>query len=592
VNGITSRINKLVEDFQNKEVEIVKGYTFNQAKTLRLIELYSNSKFETGDMDSQGFKKFFYNINQFPVDIEAKATDIDTKDYLFLPEAGRNKDILGSFFMKKEFDVWTKENKWGSKLNEIIKNRPKYGSVVVKKFKNTIKTVNIHNIVCDPTVEYLWKGPVIENHIWTAQELLALPYDEDKKQEVIDLYEKNQEENQIIGREFYGWVKLGDIEDQYKGAKDRAAYCVVIAAGVEKVKKDRDEEQNLGIVLYWKEIKAPEEGNLGDFPYRETHRRKIAGRWLGVGKVEELFDPQIRINELQNIKGKGLYWSSMFAFQSRDATVARNLLEDLVNGEILRVDSEITPINTGRVDLNAFQQEENRWDKNIQERSFTFESETGESMPSGTPFRLGALLSAKSGGFFKLQREDIGLFLVDLFYEVMVPLFRKDRRKKHMIMLPADEKGMEERVNEIVEWLLQEEINAGLLPANLEERRAQVREKVLSKGFLPIEIPESYYDDVEMKIKLVITDEQTDIAQRLETLTNLFTVVAQDPTRPPEQKDALLRGIMQLAGVNPSDYGMNALAKPVQPMPMPEMGATPPMTGMAVPTNITNTTTE
>jgi len=433
VNSITSRINQLVKDFETREVKIVEGYTFNQVKTLRLIELYSNSQFETGHLDSQGFYKFFYNINQFPVDVEAKATDIDTKDYLFLPEAGRNKDILGSFFMKKEFDVWSKEEKWGQKLNEIVRNRPKYGSVVVKKVKNTIRPVNIHNIVNDPTVDLLWKGPVVENHIWTSQELEAMPYEEAKIKEVIDLYEKNSDENEILGREFYGWIKLSDVSDEYKGKKDRTAYCMVVAAGVEKTETKDKNEVNLGVVLYWKEIKAPEEGALGDFPYRETHRRKIPGRWLGVGKVEELFDPQIRMNELQNIKGKGLYWSSLFAFQSKDPVVVRNLLEDLVNGEIVRVDSEITPINTGRVDLSAFQQEEQRWDKNIQERSFTFESETGESMPSGTPFRLGALLAAKSGGFFKLQREDIGLFLVDLFYEVMIPLFKKDRRKKQAL---------------------------------------------------------------------------------------------------------------------------------------------------------------
>ena len=356
---------------------------------------------------------------------------------------------------------------------------------------------------------------------------------------------------------------------------------MVVAAGVEKTETLNDKSEiNLGIVLYWKEIKAPTEDDFGDFPYRENHRRKIHGRWFGIGKVEELFDPQIRMNELQNIKGKGLYIRALALFQGRDPIIARNLLEDLLNGEYMRVDSEITPIQMPNSPLAEFAQEENRWDKNIQERSFTFESETGESMPSGTPFRLGALLSAKSGGFFNLQREDIGLFLVDIFYEVMIPLFKKDKRKKHTLMLPLDGKGMEEKLNDIVEWLLQEEIKAGKVPDSLELRRTAIREKIVKRKFLPVEVPDSYYDSVEPNIKLIITDEQMDYSKKLETLTNLFTAVAQDPTRPPEQKDALLKGIMSLAGVNPAEYGFNAMptqmiAPPGQlPQGMPGEGMT------------------
>ena len=584
---ITSKINTLVQEFPNKIVNLPGGWKFSQKKTLDKIELYHNSQFETGNLDSQGFYKFFYNINQFPVDVEAKGTDIDTKDYLFLPPDGAAKSYVGPFLMQEEFTDWARDNHWGRKLNEIVYSRPKYGSVVLKKVKNTIKQVNLHNLVNNPTVDLLWKDSVVENHIWTSQELSDMPYDQDKIQEVIDLYEKNSEENQILGREFYGWIKLSDIEDEYKGKKDKTAYCMVVAAGVEKTETLNDKSEiNLGIVLYWKEIKAPTEKDLGDFPYRENHRRKIHGRWLGIGKVEELFDPQIRMNELQNIKGKGLYNSALQIYQSRDQTVARNLLEDLVNGEIMRVDSEITPVNTAKIDLGAFQQEEQRWDKNIQERSFTFESETGESMPSGTPFRLGALLSAKSGGFFNLQREDIGLFLVEIFYEVMIPLFKKDKRQKHTLMLPIDGKGMEEKLNDIVEWLLQEEIKAGKVPDSLELRRNAIREKIVKRKFLPVEVPDSYYDLVDPRIKLVITDEQMDYSKKLETLTNLFTAVAQDPTRPPEQKDALLKGIMTLAGVNPAEYGFNAM--PTQMLPQAPQGPQ----GMPGEAMMTNTNTQ
>jgi hypothetical protein len=361
-----------------------------------------------------------------------------------------------------------------------------------------------------------------------------------------------------------------------------------VVSGVEKKKKQGDQEVRLGTVLWWKEIKAPSEDSMGDFPYRESHRRKIPGRWLGIGKVEELLDPQIRMNELQNIKSKGLHLSALQVFQSRDMTVARNLLEDTLNGEILRVDSEITPLQVKDVNLSHFQQEEQRWDKNIQERSFTFESETGESLPSGTPFRLGALLAAKSGGFFDLMREDIGLFLSDIFYEVMIPLFKADRKKKHSLVLPVDEKGMMDRIKEFTEWILQSELEGGNIPRDIDERRRIIIEKIVKAGFLAIEIPESRYDDVEAKIKLVITDEQIDLNQKLESISSFVQLIASNPAiLQVEPLKNLVFGAMQMAGINPADYGLNV---PIQPMQAPveqQSGQELP-----VPGNVTTQTTQ
>jgi hypothetical protein len=563
--SILGKIRKEVTRFETEKVSIIEGYSFNQKETLRRIELYFNSKFESGEFDSQGFKKFFYNIVQFPVDIEAKATDIDTKDYVFVPESIDYQ--TGTFLIQKEFIHWLKENKWGQKLNELVRARPKYGTVVVKKVKDTIKPVNLHNLINDPRVEHLWQGPVIETHVMTSSELRAMPWDKKAIEDIIELYEENFTENEIIVRERYGYCQVKDLDPS--SDSDEVVYAMVVAAGVEKVEIDQTNkiERELGEVLYYTEITAPkDELNLGDFPYRESHRRKMHGRWLGIGKVEELFDPQIRMNELQNIKSKGLYWSSLQLFQSRDKTVARNMLEDVLNGEILRTDSEITPVNTARTNLADFNQEEQRWDKNVQERAFTFEVETGQSLPSGTPFRLGALLAQKSGGFFNMMREDMGLFLVDLFYECMVPLFKKNKKKKHIVMLPVDEEGLKAKIEEYAEFLLFEEVNSGKLPPNLEERRQAIREKLMSRGFFPIEVPDSFYDDIKFKIKLAITDEQLDFGQKMESVSNLLQVISGNPLvlQNPEIRGILFE-ILNLAGLNPSSLGIN---KPIPQRPV------------------------
>jgi hypothetical protein len=61
-------------------IEIADGYEYSQYQTLRTIELYHNSKFETGNKGSLKREKPFYNIVKLRVNVATRATDIDTKD--------------------------------------------------------------------------------------------------------------------------------------------------------------------------------------------------------------------------------------------------------------------------------------------------------------------------------------------------------------------------------------------------------------------------------------------------------------------------------------------------------------------------------
>jgi hypothetical protein len=66
--------------YRSETIEIADGYEFSQYQTLRTIELYHNSKFTSGNKDSLGREKPFYNISKFRVNVATRATDINTKD--------------------------------------------------------------------------------------------------------------------------------------------------------------------------------------------------------------------------------------------------------------------------------------------------------------------------------------------------------------------------------------------------------------------------------------------------------------------------------------------------------------------------------
>jgi hypothetical protein len=67
------------DSYRSDTASITDGYDLSQYDTLR-TRLYHNSKFTTGNTDSLGREKPFYNVFKFRVNVATRATDLDTKD--------------------------------------------------------------------------------------------------------------------------------------------------------------------------------------------------------------------------------------------------------------------------------------------------------------------------------------------------------------------------------------------------------------------------------------------------------------------------------------------------------------------------------
>ena len=112
-------------------IEIADGYDYSQYQTLRTIELYHNSKFTTGNLDSLKREKPFYNITKFRVNVETRATDIDTKDIQVSSEA--SDGYVQSFILNLRNRNWMKLTNFAAFLNRFGFVRAKYGGVLVKR---------------------------------------------------------------------------------------------------------------------------------------------------------------------------------------------------------------------------------------------------------------------------------------------------------------------------------------------------------------------------------------------------------------------------------------------------------------------------
>jgi hypothetical protein len=528
-------------------------YEFSQFETLALIDLYYNSIFDSGQYDSEGQRKIFLNICKFRSDVASKQIDLDVKDFVFVPTEATSE--WGAFFLNKKFRQWARKNYFGKLINEIVNDFPKYGTVVVKRVGKVIERIPLSKLRVKQDAKNLKIADyVIEEHEMT--------YDEMADMGGWDLTGVNLEfgeKAKVFER--YGRVPLSFYKEKKKETvteedKKRSVDCMcIIMPSSEDSKEKKD-----GQLLFIEEV--------DDRPYEEVHWAKIDGRWLGIGEIENQFENQIFRNMVVNMRRRGLLWSGKKVFQSPDTEIAKNLVRDVRDGEILKImpNGNVTQVNTTTQNLGEFTSAIDEIENNSNQKSFTFEVATGEALPSGTPFRLGVVLSNSVNSHFALKRENLGLFFEEVVYEQLFPIFKKENRKEHILMFSADEEGVELLKQEVISVetsrIFKETLLSGSLP-NVETIRQNVTEQIMKRKNLFMGIPEGLYDQLKASAQLVITGEGVDLAKRIETLTNLYTAMAQkqDP-----RADKILAKILSLTGEN---YDALAGVKPTEPAVAP-----------------------
>lgn len=530
-------------------------YSFNQWQTINRIEMYYNSQFESGKLDSEGQRKWFLNICNFRADIASKQVDIDTKNFVFVPEQGQS--VWGAYFMQKKFRAWAKENFFGETINQTVMDYPKYGTAVLKRVGGQIENVPLMNLRNQQDAKSLAKSTyVIEEHRdMTYSDMENMPgWDVSKVKiqygETKTVYER------------YGFVPL----DYYKREKgltvepgDEMRSIDTMAILVLNIEQ---EKVIGGATLFFDKIKKR--------PYEEVHFKRQRGRWLGIGEVENLFENQVAENMVANMRRKALYWSSKKIFQTQSTETPRNLAKNVHDGEVLMVgvNGQVSQVDMTSHASNEFQNNQEMWKANGDQKTFSYEVATGEALPSGTPFRLGVVLSNAVNSHFALKREQLGLFFVRLVQNQLLEVFKKENRKKHTLPIFANEDGAntlkEVLTNYYLNAELKELILSGKLP-NIEATKEKIKADLEKRKALFMDIEEGLYDEVAVTVALDITGEAIDLPKRIETLTTLYNsmVQAQDP-----RSERVLSVILSLSGENKD---MLVGEKPPQQMGQPQL---------------------
>ena len=549
---ILKQINNEIADFK-KSIPMDEGgnWMFNQLDTINQAIFYTNGKYIGGDVDVDDLKLYFYNITRQSVGTTSKAIDLDTKDILLKTEPGG--DYIKTWFLQRDVKYWLKKQEFGKILNRISDELPQFGSVVIKYIDGKAEFVNLKNLIVEQNADCLaFSNYIIEQHLYIPREFKKLGkelgWDKEKVNKVITEYRKGN--NQYI-RVF---ERYGEIEDENGDWDYKKIIFADVPSNVQDVKSDLNEVFS-GELLFEKLIDK--------IPYEEFHINKIPGRWLGVGVPEIVSEDQIRINELLNQQVKSSYWNTLRLWQGRDTGVARNLMKEAENGDVLDVDEFIQPVDMQDRNLSHFITEMQMLEANAQAQTFTTDIMRGERTPAGTTLGAAQLSAAQAISFFDKMRENYALQLKSFLWNLVIPGLSEQLNKEHVLKITGEDidKLIELCHNKLKkDRLFSHVLRTGMLPDNnaLDLLTTLTENEIRKNGEYQLTVSDGYYKDVEYEVDIDITGESQSATVKAQALFAYLQAITVDPTITTDpEKRKVMRMYLEQVGINIGDLSVS-----------------------------------
>lgn len=558
---ITKEIAQIKENFEKETVTILDGLTYSQPLLIQKIEFYTNSQYLNGMFDEMNRYKPFYNIVNFRVNVATKATDLDTKDIQVFSE--NPEHAVKSMIFSKEIKNWMRKNFFSKTLNNMGFTRVKYGGVLVKR---VIKNGEIHleipewkNLITDQID--IKNGIKIEKHYMTPIQLQKKKAVWNKAEENWEIVEKAVDaiDNVTSNSRICVLEVEGEFENEYLVGEDDDTYTL------QKHFILCDKDENPICCLHSEELA---ESNYKYLPYLEA-----SGRALGIGVVEDGFNAQFATNDMVLKQRDILELGAKTTLYTDSDTVENNVLSDTQVGDIIKVEKgdQIGVLNLMPGSFPALEQIKQAWDEQYSRVSSTFEAVTGETMPSGTPFRAIAIQNQEAQSTFNYRREEMGIFLNEIFTDWIIPFITKKLNRSHILASDFTDDELRKIDDAFAKYTAKQQVIDDLLngkPTTMEEFTQNIQ--TLKEGLVQmgkrrfIEVPDGYFKDVQFKLDILTTGEQINKTAMFETISNMIAVISSNPAilQDPVLK-ALLSKAVELSGIG---INIDAIA-PAQPQP-------------------------
>ncbi len=551
-SSLPELVRKLETNYISGTTTISKYVRFSLLDTLNKIDAYINSKHISGETDSQGRTKPFFNIVTAARNIWFRATDIDRKDIKI--RATKAKDTIDAFLATIYIQDWMRRNEFGAFLNEWGRTLATYCSAVTKFVEND-EGLNCMNVP--------WNRLIVDQ----------VDFDNNVKIEIIELTEaqlrKRKGYNKEIVDKLCDAIKARETVD--KKRKDNENFYVKLyevhgelpLSYLTGQETDEDEYvQQMHVITF---LARKEKNEFDDFtlvsgrekqdPYMITHLIPEDGRTIGIGAVEHLFQSQWMMNHTVKAIKDQLDLASKLIFQtSDDSYVGRNALSAIENGDILvhAINQPLTQVANTSHDVTALQNFGSQWKQLSNELNGISESMLGQTAPSGTAWRQVSTLLEESHSLFELMIENKGLAIEKMMRKYILPYIKnKDMNNSKEISATLNDYGITKidsmyiknraitQVNKkIINSFIQgEPVSPDQQNQMITQAQGNVQDSLSSLGgqrfFKPSEISDKtwkeQFSNLEDELEINVTGENTPDKEDMATLNTVLQTIASNP---------------------------------------------------------------
>ena len=555
-NDLYEIVRKMEQDDISGNTTISKYVNFSLRETIEKIDAYLNSKHISGDTDSQGREKPFFNIVTGIVNIWYRATDIDRKNIRI--RATKSTDVVKSFLATVHLQEWMRKTNFGAFLNEWGRSLVRYGSSVVKFVEKDgelySEVIPWNRMIVDPVdFENNIKIEILE--LTPAQLRKREGYDQEQvknlietvtTRKTIDGQNKDNKSDYIKLYEVHGELPLSYITGKDED-DDTFVQQMHVISFVESG-ENKGEYDNFTLVS----------GREKKDPYMITHLVKEDGRSLAIGAVEHLFEAQWMMNHSVKAIKDQLDLASKLIFQTSDGSfVGQNALNAIETGDIMihKINEPLTQVNNGSHDVSSLQSFGDMWMSLRQDITSTPDSLMGNNAPSGTAWRQVEALQQEAHSLFELFTENKGLDIERMLRERIIPHLETKMDTTEEVSATLGSYGIEEIESMYIkseaikrsnkknadELFAQAENGTLTQPMQLtnpDEQGMNVKQELQQMGgqrfFKPSDVPsytwKELFDGFEWDVEVDITGEESFSKDDLATLSTVFQTIA-DPAK-------------------------------------------------------------
>lgn len=574
IAGLTRRLERNYISGTNHPSKYV---TWSFSEDVAKIYAYLDSKHISGEKDSLGRDKPFFNIVLANRNIWFRATDLDRKNIKF--KATKQSEVITQFVATAFLQDWMRRENFGQFLNDWGLTQAGFNEAIVEFVEQDGRLIpsvlSWNKTICD-TISFV-DNPVIKVLELTKAQLKKNKlYDKTQITKLFDAVRTRQNlQKENVDTNNAQYIKVYEIHGEFS----QAVYNKAKGLKVKESDGDIYFQQIHALSFVAKDDQGADYDDFTLYCGKENNPHMLTallpepdGSIALRGSVKVQFDAQWMVNHSVKAIKDQLDLASKLIFQTADGTfVGQNALFAIESGDILihAPNTPLTQIQNNSHDTTQLTEYGSMW-KSVGRENAGISEAMVEAPKSGTAWRQTRAQLDEAHGLFDVMTQNRGLSVEQMLRRFVIPFLKKQMKHGNEITAMLQDYGIEKidamYINsEAIKKMMADDINAvlngqqpkqdlnGAKQAIQAQMSIQGSQRFLKPSDIKSKTWADLFDNFEWEIECDITGENTPDREDLQTLTEVLNTISNNPRvlMDPNAKLIFNRILMIAGGISP-----------------------------------------